>query len=854
MKKIIFPLFLGLIAIGLLVTDYFLINQDESETQKEEGQVPGIVKAFHFMNDVRSYPGEDIPKDGYTKAYKASMKNSLKSSRFEGVWEQMGPHNIGGRTLDIAFNHQNTNTIFAASASGGLWKSYVGGLGENAWERVPLGHPALAIAAVELSPSDSNIMFVGTGECYGNGEYFPSVSYRATRGLSGIGLLRSIDGGLSWEMSIDWSYEQQRGVQRIKFDPVDHNIVWVATTEGTFKSINQGESWELVHDVIMATDIAINPSNPDLVFVACGGMWSPGGGIYRTQDGGANWELMDMGPGGPSIFGGKARICMAPSSPNMIYASIGKNQSTGSQATWLCASIDNGDNWMVVSNDDYSRFQGWYSHYVAINPENPNHIYCGGVDFWQSFDGGSNLDIDQGNIGDWFHPDWLHSDHHDFEFHPDSANILYVAHDGGVHRTDDGGENFYSCNWGYQTSQFYAGFSCSDTDPDLAMGGLQDNFSCIYEGGMNWRRVIGGDGSFSAISQVDNDEIFGSYQNLSILKSYDGGYNWYSANPGGQNYVNFIAPFALSSVNNTTMYAASSIVHRSNNGGNSWTATNSSTQFYNNPVLSMGVSSTDVDVVYVATMPWYTDPHVYKTTNGGGEWIDITANLPNRYPTDIHVDVNDHSIVYITFGGFGTSHLYRSINSGTTWESIGEGLPDIPGWSVVTDPILPNNIYFGNEFGIFVSIDGGENWEPFMEGLIDAAFAMDLKISVSNRKLRVATHGNGAWERPLIETTVSIGNDLDSGIKEVKLTNWPNPFKNQTSIRYHLNKNSKVNLAIYDISGKLLAELINSNQSAGVQELVWNASDGKGNKLQPGIYICKLTIDNQHYSRKLHIR
>jgi len=853
MKKFVIPLLISIFAVGLLLTDYIAFNRSDSPPIDEE-RIPGIYKAFQYMNDVRSYPGEDIPKDGYSKAYETSLKKYHKSSRFEGEWEQMGPHNIGGRTLDIAFNPQNSNTIFAASASGGLWKSYVGGVGENAWERVLLGHPALAIAAVELSPADSNIIFVGTGECYGNGEYFPSVSYRATRGLSGIGLLRSMDGGITWEKNIDWSYEQQRGVQRIKFDPVNHNIVWVATTEGTYKSVDQGDNWELVHDVVMATDIAINPNDPDMVFVACGGMFSPGGGIYRTEDGGENWELMDMGSGGPDSFGGKARICIAPSSPNVIYASIGMSQSYGTQATWLCASIDYGDNWMVINNVDFSRFQGWYSHYVAISPENSNKIYCGGVDFWQSSNGGSSLTIDQGNIGDWFHPDWLHSDHHDIEFHPDNSNIIYLAHDGGIHRTDDGGENFYSCNWGYQTSQFYPGFSCSDINPNLAMGGLQDNFSCIYEGQMNWRRVIGGDGSYSAINQDDNDEIYGSYQYLSILKAYDGGYSWFQANPGNQNYVNFIAPFALSPVNNTTLYAASSVVHRSDNGGNNWTPTNTSSAFFNNPVLSMALSSTDVDVVYVATMPWYTDPHVYKTSDGGGEWIDITGDLPNRYPTDIHVDVNDHSIVYIALGGFGSSHLYRSMNSGMTWESIGEGLPDIPAWSVVTDPVLPNNIYCGNEFGVFVSIDGGENWEPFMEGLIDAVFAMDLKISATDRKLRVATHGNGAWERSLVETTVSTGDDISSMGTDPMLSNYPNPFNAQTTITYHLDNNSPVNLAIYDLSGKLVVELVNTVQSAGTQELVWNAADKKGNKLQSGLYICKLSLGDQNYSRKLQIQ
>jgi len=267
----------------------------------------------------------------------------------------------------------------------------------------------------------------------------------------------------------------------------------------------------------------------------------------------------------------------------------------------------------------------------------------------------------------------------------------------------------------------------------------------------------------------------------------------------------------------------------------------------------MGLSSSDVDVAYIATMPWYEDPHVYRTGDGGGEWLDITGDLPNRYPTDIHVDVNDHSIAYITLGGFGTSHLYRTQNNGMTWESIGEGLPDIPGWSVVTDPLLPNNIYFGNEFGVYVSIDGGQNWEPFMEGLTDAVFAMDLKISMSNRKLWVATHGNGAWTRPLIETTVSVDDEISAHKPDLNLVNWPNPFTEQTTIAYSLEKEQPVHLAMYSISGKKLIELVNSHQHPGSHEIIWNGTDLNGNKLPEGIYICRLETSNQTHTRKIQI-
>jgi len=803
----------------------------------EEGiHVPGSYKSLSMMSAIRAYPGEDIPDDGYTKAFEYTKKYLRNPSHDENQWEAIGPHNIGGRTLDMCLNPQNPNTIYAASASGGLWRSYTGGVGEDVWERISLGYPGLAIATVEVSPVDSNVIIVGTGECYGYGEYYPSVSFRATRGLSGIGALKSTDNGQSWNLVIDWSYQQQRGVQRIKFDPNDPNIVWAATTEGTYKSVDLGENWELVHDVAMATDIAINPENPEIVFVACGGMFSPGNGIYRSTNGGANWQLMDMGIGGPTNFGGKARIMIAQSYPSMIYASIGNSQSYGASGTWLCMSPDNGDSWGVVNTENYSDYQGWYSHYVGVSPFDNNKIFCAGIHLFQSENGGFNLNIDEGIIEDWFDPDWLHLDHHDIEFHPTDPDIIYFAHDGGVHRTDDGGETFYSCNWGYQTSQFYPGFSNSHTDTLLAMGGLQDNFSCIYEGDKYWRRVVGGDGSWSAINQENNNIVYNSYQNLNILRSNNGGYGYFNISPPSGGNSNFISPYVLSSVDNETMYAGRSIIYKSTNGGNSWAATNTSSQFSNNPALAMDISSTSVDVVYVATMPWYSRSQLFKTINGGIEWVDMTGNLPDRIITDIHVDNIDHNMVFVTLGGFETSHLYKSIDGGENWINIGSTLPDIPGWSVVNDPAYPEIIYFGNEFGVYVSYDDGETWEEFIDGMGDGVFAIDLKISPANNKLRVATHGNGVFERSL-QVISNIAEHQESS-NEFSLMNYPNPFSSQTLISFTLKERSPVELSIFDVSGKLIATPFDNILDKGYNEMVWKPEEAS----PEGVYLCRLIV------------
>lgn len=827
------------------------VNSDRSVSE-EQKYLPGSFQSLLAMSAIRAYPYEDITEDGYFRAFRYSRNYLSSRDNFGSSWQSIGPANVGGRTLDIAICLQNPNTIYAASASGGLWRSHTGGVGENVWERIETGFPAFAIGAVEVSPADSSIIFVGTGECYGYGEYYPSVSFRATRGLPGIGILKSTDYGVTWFKSLDWSYHQQRGIQRIKFDPVNPAIIWAATTEGTYKSTDLGETWDQMHNVAMATDIVINPNDPDMVIIACGGMYSTGNGIYRTEDGGHVWTKMNLGAGGPVNFGGKARLAMASAAPNIIYASIGLSQSYGSEATWLCRSLNFGDTWEVVNTENYSSYQGWYSHYVGVSPFDPMRIFCGGIDMYQSYDGGNTLLLKNGTISDWFDPDWLHLDHHDIEFHPSDPDIIYFAHDGGIHRTDDNGETFFSCNWGYHTGQFYPGFSCSDSDSALAMGGLQDNFSAIYDGAPYWRRVIAGDGSHSAINQQNNNIIYGSYQYLAMQRSLNNGISFSSIAPPSQGNTNFIAPFVLSPADNQTMYAGRSVVFKSVNGGVNWTATNTSAQFGNNPVLAMGISTYNPDVVYVATMPLYASPAVYRTLDGGDNWENITGDLPDRIPTDIHVDINDDKIIYITLGGFGTSHLYKTLNAGETWEDLGTGLPDTPGWSVINDPVYPEIIYYGNEFGVYVSLDDGATWQEYNNGFGDGVFAMDLKISRSNNKLRVATHGNGVYERPLI-IPESVPQNEQVNIALFNLKNSPNPFTNHTNISFCIDKAGHVKLAVYAISGKQIKTFIDRQMNAGEYTYIWDGRNMYNLKMPPGVYIARLSLNGNSNSIKMQL-
>jgi len=359
-----------------------------------------------------------------------------------------------------------------------------------------------------------------------------------------------------------------------------------------------------------------------------------------------------------------------------------------------------------------------------------------------------------------------------------------------------------------------------------------------------------GDGSWSAINQEDNDIIYNSTQNLNMQRSTNNGLSYYNIAPPSSGNTNFIAPYVLSPVDNQTMYAGRSVVYKSTNGGSGWTATNASSQFQNNPALTMGISSTNTQVAYVATMPIYDRARIFKTFSGGDEWIDITGDLPDLMITDIHVDVNDHTVVFVTLGGFGASHLFKTDDAGYSWLDIGNALPDIPGWAVTTDPLYPQIIYYGNEFGVYISFDDGINWMALNEGFGDGVFAMDLKISESDRKLKIATHGNGTYERELATLPTSMEDIVFSGQQDLGLRNYPNPFSVQTSIQFSLNRQCDVNMTIFDLSGRVVEQIAQGLFDTGSHQIRWNPSvppDG----LQSGTYICRLIAGNQSATIKI---
>lgn len=842
MKKL-FSLIFSLVLIAVLIK----VTSQKSNVRIKQS---GALQALDIWSMQRAYPEKLIPEQGLYDAfeYSKTMNTNADNSGLDD-WKEIGPHNIGGRTLALAINPLRPSTIYAGSASGGLWVSYTGGVGVTAWKQIKTGHPVLGVGAIAMHPTDTNVMYIGTGEVYGYQNSIGGLTIRTTRGSYGIGILKTTNNGLTWTKSLDWSQNQRRGVQVVRVNPLRPSTVYAGTSEGTYVSYDAGGNWTLINATTMVTDIVINRVDTNYIYLACGNLNSPGVGLYRSVNAGFSFDKMTSGL--PSTWGGKAIYSIFKSNPSIIYASIGNGSATGA-GTWLCKTTNRGDNWTIVNTTDYATYQGWYSHFVGVDPTDANKVITAGIDIYKSTNGGTALEI-KSDWASWYFgttpiggpegpPNYSHADHHCIEYHPTNPNIVYFGNDGGIFRSLDGGETFEGCNGSYQTTQFYNGFSSANMDSLYSIGGMQDNATAIYEGDLAWYRTIGGDGTMTAINFQNNNIVYGAAQNLAVYRSTDKGETFNGVSiPGSANNTGFLAPYILAPGNSNIMYAGRNVIYKSTNGGASTlTATNGGTPLAGvNAALSMAVSFTNPDILFVATAPVTARSRIFRTTNGGTNYTDVTGTLPDRYPTDLAVDPQNDQIVYSVFSGFGTGHIFKSTNRGSSWTDITNNLPDLPTTAIVVDHQYSNIVYAGNDLGVYSSTNGGANWSAFMTGMPESSVIYDLSIVRPNRKLRAVTHGSGNYERSMIDGTVSVGNENEI-VNSYKLhQNYPNPFNPSTTIKFDIPKNSFVNISVYDVSGKLIKQLLNANRNAGSYEVKFDAFN-----LASGVYYYRITTND----------
>ncbi len=873
MKSKLILLLAIIVFIGMTMLVAFVIEKTKSESklkitkkktsehykENEENKksASDALESMQWISQIRAYPEADIPADKFYKAFEYSKENLQEINNRDGLdqWQSLGPNNIGGRSLCVAIHPVDTGTIFLGSSSGGLWKSTTGGIGANAWTMINTGYPSSAVSSIAIDSVNSNTMYIGTGENYGYQLSENGLDVRVTRGMYGIGILKTIDGGVTWTKSLDWSYDNKRGVWKVLINPKNSNILYAATSEGIYKSVDAGNNWIQQLNYQMVMDLEINKSDTSILYASIGNLTNnvpqTDKGIFKTTNSGNNWTKLAGGL--PAAWSGKATIELYKGNQNLIYASIPNDFSY----VGYYKSSNAGLNWTSVNTSIPIGNQGWYNNGHIVKSNDPNTILVGTINVEKSINGGTTFS----SKSDWSGwnegetppgdpegpPDFVHADVHFFESNPKDPNKIYITADGGLYRSNDFGENFYSCNGGFVTSQFYASFANSYQDSIFCIGGLQDNRAAFYTGSNAWYKTFYGDGMSCAINSQNDQICYTEYTYGSINKSTDGGLGWDGISPNGagnENNYCFVTPFICCRSNPNIMYVGGKVIYKSTTGGGNWQGPYGSAVFGGTKILSLESSQTGIDTVYCGAI----NGRIFRSVNAGLNWTNVTDSsiTPNRYATDITVNPNQSGELYVTFGGFGSGHVFKSTNAGINWQDISGNLPDVPHHCVVMDPVYTQNIYVGNDLGVYVTTNSGASWNEYLSGM-PYALVFDLTVVYPNRKLRATTYGNGIYERSLIEDPVSIiktGNEKANNFKLEQ--NYPNPFNPATIIKYSIHNTQYTILRVYNALGKEISTLVNEKQNPGSYEIKFD-----GSNLPSGVYFYKFVTGNFADTKKM---
>lgn len=765
-------------------------------------------KRYEWFFRQRSAPYDSIPVY-YHNEQKRSEITRYQTENIESTldWTSVGPggiqstfpthwDNCTGRIRALAIHPTDPNTVYIGAASGGLWKTTDGG---TTWNSMSSTFQSISFGAIAIDPSNPNVVYAGTGEW--------RYSFSKTMAY-GDGMYKTTDGGATWTHIIN-GFGQQTHFSDIIVDPANSNYVyaslaggnwftWSLSNEGVWRSTDAGTTWNRVSTVNDPFDLGVTGSL-GVVYAAFGGARTSGG-FYVSTDFGVTWTQKNTGLPTASTIG---RMQIAESM-SVTYAVVYLTSSstvayktTNAGTSWSQIAVGNqlGGSYDGSSWSD----QGSYDLCIAKKPTNNNEVFIGNIEIHKSTDGNSFSPVRiTGGTGAWDSP--MHVDYHIIKYAPSNNDYIYVGCDGGVYRSTDGGANWESLNNNLTTIQFYR-MASHPSDTNQIFGGAQDNgcYRTLDKGASDWQLVSTGDGMSCFYDHTNPNIVYFSTQYGGLKKSTNGGVPWgfTSIKPTFVSSASWLVPFFQHPTNANILYTAAEEVYRSTNGGSSWTQITSA---LSNPsaLNTMAMNPVDPNNMITAASDSYDDtPDVFVSTNAGFNWTDITANIPGtqRYIPRVYCDPNDANTMYVVKSGYGSGKLYKSSDLGATWSDISGDLPDIPTSALFVDPDIPNNLYIGNDFGVYLSTNGGTNWVRQGNGM-PYVVVMDFNyLNISGKRiLRAATYGASAFQAYLPDvaavtlTSPNGGEAWEEGTQHV--ITWNSTGVSNVDIDYSTNNGS----------------------------------------------------------------
>ena len=756
-------------------------------------------------------------------AWKERMQFIAKESNTSApaTWKSLGPetwttssYNPGlGRINVITVDPVDSNIIYVGAPAGGLWKTTDGG---SSWQNLTDHLPILGASGLSIDPNNTDVLYLGTGDGDGSDTY-------------SIGILKSIDGGLSWvPTGLNWTTNQFRVIRKVVISPASSDTLYAATSAGLYVSDDAGANWTKVANGSFR-DVEVHPSNSNIVY-ACTDQF------YKSTDAGFTFSQISSGLPSAGVVN-RMSIAVSPDNAAVVYGVFGSS----SDATFygLYKSTDEGQTWTQMSNSPnifgYSTVGGdnsglsWYALALAVNPNDHTEIFVGGVNVWKSSDSGVNWTIES----HWTWPSsigYTHADIHTLDFY---GSTLYVGSDGGIFQSPNRGGSWTDLSDGLRIMQFYR-MGASESHPYIVAAGAQDNGTNVRpndSSDANWNHIYGADGFEAVIHPTNPDIIYLETQNGGLRKTTDGGQttNGIRGSITGSGAWN--TPIVMHPTDPDILYTGFQDLWVTYDGANTWSQ---------NPILpsiggtinAIAVAESDPNYLYISS-----GSKIVMTPNDGITWNNISGGLPNNFIRYIAVHNTDPTKVWVCMSGYSNGqHVYFSDDAGSTWTNITRNLPNLPANTIVHQAGSNGALYVGTDVGVYYTNDSLGQWVDFSDQLPNVIVS-ELEIHYGIGKIRAATFGRGLWESDLYSRP-NVG--LEGYYKgDVKL--YPMPVTDVVNIDL---PEPALNIKVYNQLGQ---DVINTGE---VNSLSFRL---KADGLPAGNYILQIEFESGILNKELVI-